>query len=396
MDTRREMMGGVLSSSKLIDNYLTIEALEDGLFASLSFNACEYCIDSDGNWRSLPMDTTTETINTGQTLSFRGEITPTSSGIGSFSVNKKFNLLGNCMSLLFGDNAANNFSLEGKGSAFVALFATCKVVEVNDNFLPATILSPYCYHEMFDSCDYLIKTPSLPATTLANYCYTYMFSSCASLTTAPELPATTLANSCYFGMFSSCVNLTTAPELPATTLTYQCYSYMFWNCDNLTEAPELPATTLERSCYECMFDHCVSLVDAPELPATTLVDNCYYSMFNGCNSLTTAPKLPATTLASGCYSSMFQNCTSLTTAPELPATTLAYDCYSYMFCGCNKLNYIKMLATDISATDCLTHWVNGVASSGTFVKNPAMITLPNAILYNDYAGAPSGWTVLNA
>ena len=49
MDTRREMMGGVLSSSKLIDNYLTIEALEDGLFASLSFNACEYCIDSDGN-----------------------------------------------------------------------------------------------------------------------------------------------------------------------------------------------------------------------------------------------------------------------------------------------------------------------------------------------------------
>ena len=67
-----------------------------------------------------------------------------------------------------------------------------------------------------------------------------------------------------------------------------------------------------------------------------------------------------------------------------------------MFCGCNKLNYIKMLATDISATDCLTHWVKNVASSGTFVKNPAMITLPNAILYNNYAGAPSGWTVLNA
>lgn len=292
MDTRREMMGGVLSSSKLIDNYLTIEALEDGLFASLSFNACEYCIDGDGNWRSLPMDTTTETINTGQTLSFRGEITPTSSGIGSFSINKKFNLLGNCMSLLFGDNAANNFSLEGKGSTFYALFSTCKVVEVSDNFLPATILSPDCYREMFDSCDYLIKTPFLPATTLAE--------------------------DCYINMFSYCTNLTTAPELPATTL------------------------------------------------------------------------------ASGCYSSMFSNCTSLTTAPELPATTLAYDCYSYMFYGCTKLNYIKMLATDISATNCLTHWVNGVASSGTFVKNPAMITLPNAILYNDYAGAPSGWTVLNA
>lgn len=33
-----------------IANYLTIEALEDGLTASLSVNTCEYCIDGDGNW----------------------------------------------------------------------------------------------------------------------------------------------------------------------------------------------------------------------------------------------------------------------------------------------------------------------------------------------------------
>lgn len=32
-----------------INNYLTIVALEDGLTASLSKNACEYCIDGDGN-----------------------------------------------------------------------------------------------------------------------------------------------------------------------------------------------------------------------------------------------------------------------------------------------------------------------------------------------------------
>ena len=33
-----------------IANYLTIEALEDGLTASLSVNTCEYCVDGDGNW----------------------------------------------------------------------------------------------------------------------------------------------------------------------------------------------------------------------------------------------------------------------------------------------------------------------------------------------------------
>lgn len=58
------------------DNYLTIEALEDGLTASLSKNACEYCVDGDGNWKSLAAGITTESINIGQTLSFRGELTP--------------------------------------------------------------------------------------------------------------------------------------------------------------------------------------------------------------------------------------------------------------------------------------------------------------------------------
>ena len=114
-------------------------------------------------------------------------------------------------------------------------------------------------------------------------------------------------------------------------------------------------------------------------------------MFSGCTSLTTAPALPATTLAQSCYYYMFANCTSLTTAPELPATTLASQCYSYMFYGCSNLNYIKMLATNISASYCLSSWVSGVASSGTFVKNLNMTTLPSGI-----NGIPNGWTVVNA
>lgn len=88
---------------------------------------------------------------------------------------------------------------------------------------------------------------------------------------------------------------------------------------------------------------------------------------------------------------MFNGCSSLTTAPELPATTLVDWCYGYMFLDCTKLNYIKMLATDISATTCLTMWVRGVASNGTFVKNPAMTTLPTGT-----SGIPSGWTVVDA
>jgi hypothetical protein len=88
---------------------------------------------------------------------------------------------------------------------------------------------------------------------------------------------------------------------------------------------------------------------------------------------------------------MFKDCTSLTTAPELPATTLMDHCYREMFNGCKKLNYIKMLATNISASYCLNNWVKNVASTGTFVKNSTMTTLPTGT-----SGIPSGWTVVDA
>ena len=48
-----------------------------------------------------------------------------------------------------------------------------------------------------------------------------------------------------------------------------------------------------------------------------------------------------------------------------------------------------MLATDISATNCLRDWVYGVASSGTFVKNPEATWDVVGT-----SGVPSGWRVI--
>ena len=154
----------------------------------------------------------------------------------------------------------------------------------------------------------------------------------------------------------------------------------------------LPATILYNYSYSSMFYGCTSLTTVPVLPTTTLAGTgCYSQMFRGCTSLTTAPTLQTTTLTAGCYANMFNGCTSLTTAPDLPAATLAENCYFNMFYGCTKLNYIKCLATDISASRCTEEWLNGVAASGTFVKDPSMsswITGDN--------GIPSGWTVEDA
>lgn len=218
-------------------NYLTIVALEDGLTVQLpksSENVVEYSIDGNDNWTTLTAGTISPAINTGQYISFRGNIAPNSSKhTGKFTISKSCDLTGNCNSLLFGDDAVNNLDLTGYYGCYRSLFDSCYIVKVSPTFLPATTLGDYCYTYMFSRCTSLISAPALPATTLAKGCYGEMFTSCTSLTTAPELSATTLVNNCYFGMFKECTSLTIAPELPATTLVNNCYGLMFEGCSKL-------------------------------------------------------------------------------------------------------------------------------------------------------------------
>ena len=325
--------------------YLTFTALEDGTFSFKNRNANDirYSLDGGETWTQLPTDTNTPTVHTGEKIMWKGNIVSSQGFVdeNTFSSTGNYNVEGNVMSLLYGDN-----------------------------FVGQTVMT---------------------------FKLSYLFSKSHSTGTIISaenliLPATTLVSGCYTGMFNNCTSLTKAPELPATTLVKSCYSSMFYGCTSLTSSPELPATTLAESCYQQMFYGCTSLTSSPELPATTLAKSCYYGMFSNCTSLTTSPELPATTMVASGYSYMFSNCTSLETAPELPATSLINlrDAYRGMFYGCSSLNYIKMLATNTSGRDCLKDWVYGVSASGTFVK-ASSATLPTGT-----SGIPSGWEVINA
>jgi hypothetical protein len=207
----------------------------------------------------LTSNTASPTVAAGSKIMWKATLTPTSSGIGTFSSTANFIVQGNVMSLLYGDNFSGQLSLAGKDYAFKDLF-------------------------------------------------------------------------------TGCTGITNAYKL------------------------SLPATTLSEGCYKNMFKNCTGMVIAPILLAVTLEDSCYSNMFYGC--------------------------TSLVEAPELSAATLTNNCYEYMFYGCSSLADIKCLATDITATNCTTNWVNGVASSGTFVKNSTMSSWTTG---ND--GIPTNWTV---
>ena len=378
---------------------------------------------NNGDWVSITATTAGVKINvnTGDKIRFRGSNTSYSDNASSYSTfgssTASFEVEGNIMSLINPTNFATATALGSKYTfnglfngctgltsaenlvlpattlaegCYYSMFTNCAKLTTAPKELPSDTLKTNCYAQMFWNCKSLTKVPKLSATKLATYCYSSMFANCKSLTTATELPATTLATNCYNSMFKGCSSLTTAPALPATTLADSCYNSMFYNCTSLTTAPALPATTLQYQCYNSMFYGCTKLTQAPVLPATTLANRCYYYMFEGCSSLSTAPALPATNLTQDCYNSMFSNCTSLTVAPELPAEILDSGCYSYMFYGCTKLKYIKCLATDISATNCTYNWVNGVASTGTFVKAAVIESWTEGD-----SGIPTGWTVLN-
>ena len=308
--------------------YMTIEVLEDGYTAYFTRDV-EYNLNGH-KWVRLKAGLFSPILKKGDLLSLRCSLMP-GERFGYFYGNyKAINLRGNILSLIFKDDI--NLDISSYPYVFYNAFNSRygnNIVSVEKNFLPAT--------------------------TLAQSCYDHMFYGCTSLITAPDLPATTLAQSCYDRMFGG------TNVLP--------------DCSNIDFTSN---TVVSSGGLSGLFG------------GTKVTDNDLYDILP-INPVTGKYWLPATTLASNCYSNMFDDCTSLTTAPELPAITLASGCYKYMFYGCSKLNYIKMRATNISASSCLTGWVVGVSSTGTFVKHPAMTSLPTGT-----SGIPEGWTVKKA
>ena len=330
-----------MSTSADIETPLTLEALNDNTTVTFSkYSGVQYSING-GTKYNVPSSGEIPTLNSGDKVSFYGNNTSYSSSSSAvISCSDKCYVYGNIMSLINSTNYASATTLTGL-SPFSHFFSSNTNI-VNHNQ----------------------KDLVLPATTLTNNCYEFMFNGCTGLTSAPALPATSLANSCYSRMFQNS-GITSAPALPATSLASSCYYGMFWGCKSLTIAPLLPATTLANNCYEYMFA--------------------------GCTSLSSAPTLPATTLANYCYAYMFQGCTGITSAPELLASTLVSNCYNQMFNNCTNLNYVKCLATVLSNDEakCTYKWLDGVASSGTFIK--ASDADWSTVTY----GIPSGWTVQN-
>ena len=260
---------------------------------------------------------------------------------GEYRACARFNLKGNMMSLVYGDDFRDKFTLES-GGTFFFMFQWCKsLISAEKVVLPATTLSEMCYQSLFGGCNNLEKAPLV-------------------------LPAENLPNRCYKGMFE------------ATAIEY---------------APAIMGRYFGDGCCFNMFASCSSLVEAPEIYAETVGELACHRMFSGCSNMTKVPSiLPALVLADGCYSYMFYNCSKITKSPKLPSAHLVESCYNSMFYGCSMLNRIECLATSMYDNYCTSYWVrNAGTGTGTFIK----ATGSNIWTTGDN-GIPVGWTIIDA
>lgn len=261
---------------------------------------------------------------------------------------------------------------------------------------------------MFLGCTGLGAAPELPAMELKSNCYEEMFSGCTSLTYASDLLIDSIKyRSCRL-MYRDCTSLVTPPSLSANVFyESECYAYMFSGCTSLAYSPELPApASYVRGCFAGMFNNTNVIPDTTNIDFSSSSDintGVCYGLFEGTkvtdnNLLSILPVengtyvLPVTTLTTrSCYYAMFKNCILLVTAPNLPATTLVASCYNEMFRNCSKLNYIKAMFTTTPGSGYTRDWVDGVASSGTYVKNSSATYTTRGT-----SAIPSGWTVTTA
>lgn len=275
-------------STPVVKDYLTFVANGDAKF-KLSGNSVSYSLDSGTTWTSLASDTYSPVISSGSTIMWKAT-NPTingTNGIGRFySSGSTFDVEGNVMSLLYGDNYEGQTALQGENQ-FRELFDSTNVINASGLTLPATAMTANCYRSMFGNCSNLVSAPTeFPATTLADSCYRYMFAVTKVANAPSTLPATTLVDNCYYHMFRE-TKITTAPSLPATTLATYCYYGMFQGCSLLTTAPVLSATTLVSNCYNAMFANCTSLSAVTCLATTNIVGGNTYNMLNGISTLGT-------------------------------------------------------------------------------------------------------------
>lgn len=274
----------------------------------------------------------------------------------------QFNVYGNVMSMLWGDDFIGQIQFPNTTHERVmeGLFYQSSVVDASGLVLPATHLSnTHTYMGMFSDCTSLVYPPAeLPepeSSVILNFTYISMFNNCSSMVRCPDMNwgiLTTCKNGTFYQMFNNCTALTdNIPDkievqyYTANSNGYSIFRNMFANCTHITTIPSL-------------------IIHNNNSTITGAVNGPFYYAFNGCTSLVdlsnkTIAIENSTNTAGYEFYQTFKQCTNLVKSPfiRIPETHLAT--FSRMFDGCTK--NITDLYLDIDNI-----YADGTNSNGAF------------------------------
>lgn len=192
--------------------YLTFEPISSAVTYSHGVQTFQYSFDDGTTWLTCTTSQSV-TVNVGQKMKLKGNFADR----GSHDATNKFSAVGgtwkaygNLLSLLYGDNFANQTVLNKNGLMF-AFYGCQNLVNIDNLTIPiVSITTSKGLRGTFRE----IGVSSVPS---------------------DLLQATTIVSECYMGTFEGCVNLVKAPILPATNIPSYAYFALFNNCSSLNE-----------------------------------------------------------------------------------------------------------------------------------------------------------------
>lgn len=171
------------------DQYFTIESEADNNEITINLggenpdstsrNSFSVSSDNGSHWTTIELNegnyVYSTTLNEGDKLLIKSTNTTFSINTDDSMITSSgnFKVYGNIMSLLYGDNFANQTSFPANSSYnFQQLFYYCTcLTDASNLILPATTLTEGCYNKMFCDCGSLTTPPKLPATTVVSNAY---------------------------------------------------------------------------------------------------------------------------------------------------------------------------------------------------------------------------------
>jgi hypothetical protein len=174
-------------------------------------SSVSYSTDSGATWVTTNNSASTVVIITTPSVSgkvyWKGQGVQISVGAATYAgINSAtylqgdgaFNVGGNAMSLLWGDDYASHseFSTSATYELSSLFYYATTLISAENLILPAMTMHDNTYNDMFNHCSALTTSPLLPAQTLAASSYKRMFQYCSSLNNIRCLVVDTSATDC--------------------------------------------------------------------------------------------------------------------------------------------------------------------------------------------------------